>query len=165
MLTIDQAPHIRSRSAAAPSWLFSCALTIGTLDLLAAMAWWALRDVAPIRILQAVAGWVLGREQALAGGAATAVFGAALQYTIMLMIAAGYYAASQRFPLMLREPLRWGALYGACAFVIQHVILIPSFVAGAGPFQFDAWTLSCIVVYVFLVGIPCALFAHKASRR
>lgn len=156
------------RASARPTtwpWIVVCAAVIGSLDLGFAIAWWAFEGVSPIRILQSVASWALGREAAISGGLATAAFGAALQFCIMLTIAALYFGLSRLDVRLRRQPLRWGALYGALVYVIQHVVIVPHFSAAtaADASRLD-WTLACVLVYVTLVGIPCALFARAFVR-
>jgi hypothetical protein len=160
----DTLQRVASRPSMWP-WIALCAVLIASLDLAFAIAWWAFEGVSPIRILQSVASWALGREAAISGGLATAAFGAALQFCIMLTIAALYFGLSRLDVRLRRQPLRWGALYGAIVYVIQHELIVPYFSAASGP---DAsrldWTLACVLVYVTLVGIPCALFARAFVR-
>lgn len=150
-------------------WLLLGGLTAGTLDLLAACGYWALdRDASLLRILQvilqAIASWVLGRG-AYAGGWDTALLGALLHYAIMITMVASFHAASRQWPRLLHRPLRSGALYGACLYVLMFVILVPHFSAveqrNALPLS---WTITCFLAYVLLVGIPSALFARAANR-
>ena len=150
-------------------WLVLGGLTAGTLDLLVATLYWTWGGFEPIRslraILQAIASWVIGREQAIAGGWATALAGGVLHYGLMIAMVAGFHAASLRWPRLLQRPLQSGALYGAFLYVLMFVILVPYFSAvqshNALP---PSWTVTCFLVYVLLVGIPCALFARTARR-
>ena len=160
----DTPQHGVSRPSLWP-WIALCAALIASLDLAFAIAWWAFEGVPPIRIFQSIAGWALGREAAISGGLATAAFGAALQFCVMLTIAALYFGLSRLDVRLRRQPLRWGALYGAIVYVVQHVVVVPYFSAAAAA---DAsrldWALACVLVYVTLVGIPCALFARAFVR-
>jgi hypothetical protein len=160
----DAVPRVVSRPSMWP-WIVLCAAIIGALDLGFAIAWWAFEGVPPIRIFQSVAGWALGREAAISGGLATAMFGAALQLCIMTVIAATYFGLSRLDARLRRQPLRWGALYGAIVYVLQHVVIVPYFSAATAPdsSRLD-WTLACVLVYVTMVGIPCALFARAFVR-
>ena len=150
-------------------WLVAGGLTAGTLDLLAATLYWSWGGFEPVRslraILQAIAAWVLGREQAIAGGWATALAGGVLHYGLMIAMVAGFHAASVRWPRLLQRPLQSGALYGAFLYVLMFVILVPHFSAVQSHKALPpSWTLTCFLVYVLLVGIPCALFARAAKR-
>ena len=150
-------------------WLVLGGLTAGTLDLLAATIYWTWGGFEPVRslraILQAIASWVLGREQAIAGGWGTALAGALLHYGLMVAMVAGFHAASVRWPRLLQQPLQSGAIYGVFLYVLMFKILVPHFSAvQAHKALPPSWTLTCFLVYVLLVGIPCALFARAARR-
>ena len=151
------------------TWLALGGLTAGTLDLVAATLYWTWGGFEPVRtirvILQAIASWVLGREQAIAGGWATAVAGGLLHYSLMIAMVAGFYAASGRWPGLLYRPLRSGVVYGAFLYVLMFVILVPNFSAvQAHKTLPPSWTATCFLAYVLLVGVPCALFARAARR-
>jgi len=166
MKTLSFTALIPRTSRSTVPWLLIAGLTVGTLDLAFASAYWAMHDVAPSRILQVIAGWVLGREAALSGGWTTVWLGAALHYYLMTAMAAGYVLASRRLPQLLRQPLRHGALYGAFLYVLMFVVLVPLFSAShppAKPPRLD-WQIACFLAYVVLVGIPCALFARAAKQ-
>ncbi|MEZ0469442.1 hypothetical protein [Luteimonas salinilitoris] len=144
-------------------WLLLAGLVAGGLELSVAFGFWALRDVGPLRILQAIASWALGREAAFAGGAQTAALGAALYVYLVTAMAAAYYCLGRRYPGLHAHPLRYGALYGLALYVLMFRILVP-LSAAPPPRQADpAWTLTCIVAYALCVGIPCALFAKRAT--
>lgn len=145
-------------------WVLVAGLTVGTLDLAFASAYWAMHDVPPSRILQVIAGWGLGRDIALSGGWTTVLLGAALHYYLMTAMAAGYVLASRRAPALLRQPLRYGALYGAFLYVLMFDVLLPLFSAShpVKPPRLD-WQIACAIAYIVLVGIPCALFARVAK--
>ena len=164
------APNVSTSGVSTPSmstpgvwfWIALAGLTAGTFDLLFAMGWWALRDVAPIRIAHSIAAGIIGRDAAYAGGTATALFGIAVHYAQMIAIAAGYILAANRHTTLLRHPLRHGALYGALCYFVVHVVLVPMFSAAPPRASHPDWTLACLLVFMGLVGIPCALFARVA---
>lgn len=143
------------------AWVLATGLTVGTADLLFAMAWWAPLGASPTRILQSIAAWMMGREAALAGGATTAMFGAALYLYLMCAIAAVYHVAARDHAVLRTRPLVAGAIYGALWFVLVHLLLVPMFsLAPPKRFPLD-WNLACLLAHMVLIGIPCAL----ASRR
>jgi len=171
MATLDQVvlDHAAPRAASRPSllpWIVACAAIIASLDLGFAVVWWGFEGVAPLPVFQSIASWALRRDVALTGGLTTAMFGLLLQICIMATITALYFALSRYEIRLRRQPLRWGALYGAAVYVIQHVVIVPHFSAAASTAspRLD-WTLACLIVYVTLVGIPCALFARAMGAR
>lgn len=164
MKTTDFTTHLSHAAHFRLPWILLAGLTVGTLDLAFASAYWAIHDVPPSRILQVIAGWVLGREAALSGGWTTVLLGAALHYYLMTAMAAGYVLASRRIPALLQQPLRYGALYGALLYVLMFDVLLPLFSAShtVKPPRVD-WQVACFVAYIVFVGIPCALFARAAK--
>jgi len=147
-------------------WVLLAGLTAGTLELAFSSFYWTFHGVSPSRILQVIAGWILGRETALAGGWASVLVGVALHYSLMTAMAGGYAMAGRRIPLLLQQPLRYGALYGACMYALMFVVLVPLLsasrsVATQPPID---WQVACFLAYVALVGIPCAVFASSAQR-
>ena len=147
-------------------WVLLEGLSAGTLELAFSSFYWIFHGVSPSRILQVIAGWILGRETALAGGWASVLVGAALHYALMTAMAAGYALAARRLPVLLQQPLRYGALYGACMYGLMFVVLVP-LLTGSRPLatlQPLDWQVACFAAYVVLVGIPCAVFARAARR-
>lgn len=165
MKTLDL-PLAADATRSVVPWVLLAGLTAGTLELAFSSFYWIFHDVSPSRILQVIAGWILGRETALAGGWASVLVGAALHYALMTAMAAGYALAAHRLPALLRQPLRYGALYGACMYVLMFVVLVPMLSASRplATLQPLDWRVACFVAYVALVGIPFALLARVARR-
>ncbi|MBF6025804.1 hypothetical protein [Lysobacter niastensis] len=148
------------------AWLLFGGVLVGTLDLaFAAGFWWLRSGVAPIRIPQSIASWVLGREAALSGGIATAMLGMALYYYLTTAMVTGYHRLAQRHPLLLQRPLTMGALYGIALYALLFKVAVPLWSAAAPRPEPLEWTLACIVAYALLIGIPAALFARRWHER
>lgn len=166
MRTIDFTTNLSRTVHFTVPWVLLAGLTAGTLDLAFASAYWAMHDVPPSRILQVIAGWVIGRETALSGGWTSVLFGGALHYGLMTAMAAGYALASRHIQALREQPLRYGALYGAFLYMLMFFALVPLLTAShspAKPPRLD-WQIACFIAYVVLVGIPCALFARAAKQ-
>ena len=143
------------------SWLLFGGVLVGTLDLAFAAGFWSLRSgVAPIRIPQSIASWVLGRDAAISGGIATALLGAALYYYLTTAMVTGYHMLAGRFPLLQRRPLTMGAVYGVLVYALLFQLIVPHWSAASSRPEPLAWTLACIAAYAMLIGIPAALFAR-----
>lgn len=156
-----------TRSLPLWSWLLFGGVLVGTLDLAFATGFWFLREgVAPIRIPQSIASWVLGREAAISGGVLTAALGMALYYYLTTAMVAGYHLLSGRHSLLLRRPLTMGTLYGVLMYALLFEVAVPLWSAAPPRPQPLEWTLACIAAYAVLIGIPSALFAchWRASR-
>lgn len=146
-------------------WILVCAAVITFLDLAFAITWWLFEDVAPTRVMQSIASWVIGREAALSGGVVTVVFGVLLHFSIMALIATIYFLLGRRIARLRLRPLRWGAAYGCAVFVIQYLVIVPYFSAATPTTTHVWWSLACLVVYALLVGIPCALFMLASDEQ
>lgn len=143
-------------------WVLLGGLTVGTLDLVFAAGFWSLRDgVEPIRIAQSIASWVLGRDAAFAGGWTTALLGTVLYFYLTTAMVAGYHLLGRRHPVLLRRPLLAGGLYGLLMYALLFQVAVPLLSVEASRPQPIEWTIACVLAYVLLIGIPCALFARQ----
>jgi uncharacterized membrane protein YagU involved in acid resistance len=138
-------------------------LVAGALDIGYACIFWALKaDLPAQRIFQSVAAGLLG-EASFEGGAATAVLGLGLHFLIALSMSVVYYLVARRWPLLWQRPLLCGAAYGLLLYVIMNYVVVP--LSAAGPGSKNAlWIGLSILVHVFLIGIPIALFARRAQQ-
>lgn len=144
-------------------WLLLGGVVAAGLDLGFAVLFWAGLDVPASRVLQGIAGWLLG-PTAFDGGWGTAALGALLYVCTMCLVVAGYHACSRRWPLLRRRPLSCGAAYGVLAYLLVLEVAVPLLGAtGPAPHRLD-WTLACVVAYMLLIGIPAALFSRRAWR-
>ena len=137
-------------------------LIAGTLDIVYAWAFWAIKaGTSAERIFQSVARGLLGRA-AFEGGATTAALGLALHFFIALTMAFTYYAVSRRWDALWRRPMRYGALYGLLLYGVMNYIVLPLSAAGPGS-RDPVWIGLTIVVHMFLIGVPIALAARAAN--
>jgi hypothetical protein len=136
-------------------------LIAGALDLVYISSLMATYGVGPVRILHSVAAGWLGRDAAVAGGAATAALGFVSHFAIAVVMAWVYYVAGRRFPVLGRKPVRFGALYGLVLYAAMTYVVVPLSAAGAGngqwPKPFQLLDVAHLAAHVLLVGVPCAL--------
>ncbi len=140
-------------------------LTVGVLDALDAIVFFGLRNgIGPVRIFKGIAGGLLGREAALAGGWPTALLGVALHFTIATTIVAVFYLLSRRFQFLTRRPLVWGPVYGVAVYLTMNLVVLPfSALHGTGLPQAVPVLLNGLLIHIVGVGTPSALFA-RAGR-
>jgi hypothetical protein len=101
-----------SPPAGGPSPVLLGGVLAGTLDLLYACVFWAVKaDVPARRIFQSVAAGLIGRAS-FDGGWSTALLGLALHYGIALTMATTYALAAARLPVLVGRPVLLGATYG-----------------------------------------------------
>ncbi len=136
-------------------------LVAGTLDLAYACLFWALkRDVPPQRILQSVAAGLLG-PASFTGGRASAALGFVLHFGIALSMAAVYWRAALRWPVLGRHPVPCGAAYGLLLYVVMNAVVVPLSAAPRAS-RDTLWVALGILVHVFLVGLPIAVCVARA---
>lgn len=96
-------------------------LVAGALDIFNAAY---IYSTQPAVILRAIASGVLGSES-FEGGTMSAALGLGLQWFISVCSALVYIAAGRRIPILLREPLLFGPIFGAGVFCMMHFLIVP----------------------------------------
>jgi hypothetical protein len=139
--------------------ILTAGLLAGTLDISGAFLVYGLRGVAPIRILQSVAGGLLGAD-AFKGGVKTAVLGAVLHFFIACVAAAVYYAASRRLRILLVRPVVSGLLYGVMVYLFMNDVVLPLSAVGRRPFVLSM-ALVMVAIHMLCVGLPIALVVSR----
>jgi len=154
----QQAPWSAARTIAIGT------LVVGTLDISDAIIFFGLRNhVPPIRIFHSIAGGLLGREAARAGGLPTAFLGGFLHYFIAFGIVTTYYLASRKIPLLTRHPWSAGAIYGVLVYLFMNLVVLPLSALHVSPnLAPSVGLLNQVLIHIFGIGIPSALFARAA---
>jgi hypothetical protein len=145
-------------SGALPAIVFA-GLLCGVLDITAAFVTWALQGGPPVRILQGIAGGLLGPES-FKGGMATAALGGALHFLIAFSAAAVFYAASRKIDFMTARPILSGILYGVC--VVMYRIVMP--LSRLHSTHTLARSMVAIVTHMVCVGLPISLMVRPGTR-
>lgn len=150
----------RSLTSKALTWALLGGVLAGTLDMLYATGFWALRGVPAQRILQSVAAGLLGRD-AFSGGATTAALGLLLHFLIAIAMALAYAWAARDVTALRRHPWRYGTLYGLALFAFMTFVVVPLSAAPRGGSPPMLWVACSVIAHVVLVGWPCAWFARR----
>lgn len=139
-------------------------LTVGTLDLLDAIIFFAIRNgTVPVRIFQSIAAGWLGRAS-FTDGAASAALGVATHYFIAFGIVVTYLIASRWIPLLVRRPMTCGLFYGVGVYFFMNLVVLP--LSAIGPQRFTmAPFINGIAIHIFGIGIPTALFVATAAHQ
>ena len=144
--------------------VLSGTLVVGTLDALAAVVFFGLRSGAqPIRIFQGIASGLIG-PAARQGGLETAALGVALHYLIACGIVLTYFLVSRRVRLLTRDPVICGLLYGLAAYAVMNLVVIPLSKIGGPTMPPLPVLANGLLIHMFGVGLPAALFARAAQR-
>ena len=141
--------------------LIAGGIVVGSLDISYAILFWSFRGVTPTRVLQSVAAGILGRES-FNGGMKSALLGAACHYFIAFSIVIVYWIAAKSLPVLTRHAVICGIVYGIVVYIVMNYVVIPLSNA-ARPKTFNVLWVSCsVIVHMFLIGLPAALFAKAA---
>jgi uncharacterized membrane protein YagU involved in acid resistance len=136
----------------------------GTLDLLAAFIQGGLKGRGVTRVLQSIAGGLLGQE-AYAGGLGTTVLGLGLHFFIATTAAGVYGVAARQWPLLTRRPFVCGLVYGAVVYLVMYGVVLP---LSAWKLRFLNQSASAIatglLIHLFCVGLPIALVHYRTTQ-
>jgi hypothetical protein len=143
------------RAARAALW---GGLVGGGLDITYAFVGYGLTGVTPVQILHAIASGWLGKA-AYQGGLPTAALGLVSHLFITIVAATLYVLTSQRIEVLTRRPFICGASYGVCIFIAMNYVVVPLSAAVVGGPK-GVFFVSGLLVHMFLIGVPMALFAR-----
>jgi len=136
-------------------------LLCGVLDITAALVVYGYMGANPVRLLQGIAGGLLG-PRTYGGGIVTALLGLLCHFVIAFSAAAVFVAASRVAPFLVRYAVPCGALYGAGVYFFMNRVVVPLSAAAKFPFSFKMMVIG-IVIHIFCVGLPIALAARRFS--
>lgn len=139
------------------------AVLVAALDMAFAIAFWQLKGVPALAIMQSVAAGVLGRA-AFQGGIATALLGLALHGGIAWVMVLVYDRATRFFPALHTRAWLSGVLYGVVLYGVMTYVVLPLSAAGPRQPRLD-WTLASLFAHTVLVGLPLALLVRHAQGR
>jgi hypothetical protein len=94
-------------------------LACGVLDITAALVVYGSFGLKPVRLLQGIAGGLLG-PRTYNGGIATALLGLVCHFVIAFSAAAVFVAASRVAPFLVRYAVLSGALYGIAVYFFMN---------------------------------------------
>src|SRR5882762_10132922 len=134
-------------------------LLCGVLDITAALVVYGYMGAKPLRLLQGIAGGLLG-PRTYSGGVATALLGLLCHFVIAFSAAAVYVAASRVTPFLVRHAVFCGALYGIAVYFFMSRVVVPLSAAAKFPFSFKMMIIG-IIIHILCVGLPIALAARR----
>jgi uncharacterized membrane protein YagU involved in acid resistance len=135
-------------------------LVVGGLDLLDAIVFFGLRNgVPPVRIFQSIAAGVQGRA-AFSGGVPSAALGILLHFFIAFVIVGVYLVASRYVPVLIRQWIVCGILYGIAVYFFMNDVVIPLSATTRGAFAWPVF-VNGLAIHMLGVGLPAAWFAAR----
>lgn len=135
-------------------------LVAGATDITAAML---VYDPPPQRILQSVASGLLGAA-AYEGDVRTAALGLFFQFFIATAVAAVYWLAGRRWPLLVERPVACGMAYGVGVYFFMRYVVLPLSAVALGPFSLEL-LVQGVLIHAFCVGLPIALVLRRFATR
>ena len=112
---------------------------------------------------QGVAASVLGADS-FNRGTASAALGIVLHFMVAACIAGVYLLLSRWIPLLWRQALLCGLAFGAVAFFVMNLVVIPLTRIGRQPLVWSAFNIGAIICHVLLIGPAAAYFARRMYR-
>jgi len=149
------------KAAALPAILWG-GLACGVLDITAALVVYGFFGMKPMRLLQGIAGGLLG-PRTYDGGLATALLGLLCHFVIAFSAAAVYFAASRGMRLLVQHAIVAGVLYGVAVYFFMNRIVVPLSAATKRPFSFKMMVVG-VVIHIFCVGLPISLTVRRFAR-
>jgi hypothetical protein len=136
---------------------FAC----GVMDITAALTVYGYLGAKPLRLLQGIAGGILG-PRTFEGGIATSLLGLACHFFIAFSAATVYFAASRGLPFLVQHAVLSGALYGLAVYFFMNRVVVQLSAATKFPFSFKMMVIG-VVIHIFCVGLPIALAVRRYS--
>jgi hypothetical protein len=143
--------------------IFAAGLLCGAMDITAAFLTWTPKGVSPGRLLQGIAGGLLG-PASFRGGWATSALGLAIHFLIALMAATVFYAASRKLPALLDHPWLAGIGYALLVYGFMYWVVMPLSRLRRSPVTVP-YTVTAVVTHIICVGLPISLVIHRFSER
>jgi hypothetical protein len=142
--------------------IVSAGTICGIMDITAALVVYGMMGAKPLRLLQGIAGGVLG-PRTYSGGIPTAVLGFALHFVIAFGAATVFFIASRGVRFLLDHAVLSGVLYGIAVYFFMQHIVIPLSQVRRNPFSLKFMIIG-VIIHIFCVGLPIALSVRKYSR-
>ena len=142
--------------------IFWGGLLAGIFDIAQAFIGFGFLGARPFRILQHIAGGVIG-ARSMQMGWTSAVLGLVFHFTIAFSAAAVYFLASRLLRVMVEHTVVCGLIYGELVFLFMYFVVLP--LTPLGPAQFSSVTyITGPIGHTVLVGLPIALSVRRFAR-
>jgi phage shock protein PspC (stress-responsive transcriptional regulator) len=137
-------------------------LTCGVMDIFAALVVYGLMGSKPLRLLQGIAGGILG-PRTYSGGISTALLGLAFHFVIAFGAAAIFFLASRVMPFLLNHAVLSGVFYGVAVYFFMNRVVVRLSAATKFPFSIKMMVIG-VIIHIFCVGIPISLNIRRYAR-
>lgn len=140
--------------------VFSSALLVGTLDILAACIQYYLKTGnGPAPVFKFIASGVFGTE-AFSAGNGMIVFGLLFHYLIAFGFTVLFFILAGAFPTVIRAKVATGIGYGILVWMIMNLVVVPF--SNTPKSDFD-WLNAGIGILILIacIGLPLSFIASK----
>ncbi|RYD95583.1 MAG: hypothetical protein EOP61_19500 [Sphingomonadales bacterium] len=136
----------------------------GSLDLLSAFAFSAIRGVGPIRVLQGVAAGPFGDPMMRGASVPVALAGLIVHYALMTVMVTVFVLAARRLRFILVRPLLWGLAYGFALYLMMYWVVLPARWPELFP-RTGLWDVGdALFSHLICVGLPMGWVVNRALR-
>jgi hypothetical protein len=158
-------PELSAASAVAPRrnalnavlWAW---LVAGTLDIAAAIIFYANASSAQtVRLLQGIASGVLG-DTAFAGGLETAVLGLGLHYSIALIWTLLFFVFLGRLRRLPTNRVVIGLAYGVVIWMVMNLVVLPLSNVRHAPIHVSQALVGAVIL-MLCVGLPISMIVGR----
>ena len=137
-------------------------LTCGVMDISAALVVYGFLGSKPLRLLQGIAGGILG-PRTYSGGISTALLGLAFHFVIAFGAATIFFLASRVMPFLLNHAVLSGVFYGIAVYFFMNRVVVRLSAATKFPFSMKMMLIG-VIIHIFCVGIPISLNIRRYAR-
>ena len=134
-------------------------LIVGVLDGTAACISAGMSGVTPVQVFQYVAGGLLG-PASYKGGWATVMLGVLIHFLIALVATTVYCLASFKIPLLIKQAVVCGMIYGVVIYFFMSRLVTPLSALRTPPFS-----LRQLLIHIFIVGLSIGVVAQQAAGK
>jgi hypothetical protein len=147
--------------ASSPKAILWAGLIAGAMDITTAFVVYGFFGATPLRILQGIAGGLLG-PSAYEGGIATAALGLLCHFTIAFGSATVFFLLSRKLPFLTRQFVLAGVLYGIAVYFFMGRVIIPLSRAHRSAFSLRMMIIG-VTIHIFCVGLPISTTTKRFS--
>jgi hypothetical protein len=115
-----------------------------------------------ISLLQYIARGAMGKA-AFAGGLATALLGAVLEFLMTFIIAGIFILSAYRIPLLRRYVIVGSLLYGVGVFIVMNFIVLPLSAAPPSPLTVPQ-IIETFIDHILLIGLPLGILVRRNAN-
>jgi hypothetical protein len=135
-------------------------LAIGIIDILWAIAMNLIEGRNGLRVLQTIAGGMLG-SSTYEGGGGTMLLGLAIHFFIAFCVMTVYYLASRRFSPLRERWWLYGPLYGIVVYLVMYQLVLPLSAWQTRGVLVGPQLYKALFIHIFGVGLVAALIARR----